>query len=69
MCECHQLIEQCQPINKKIKEKAMEERGFIPTRRETLFLLQWTKKIPNGNMGCNPFPTMGATKEVDPHGV
>jgi hypothetical protein len=27
------------------------------------------KSIPNNIMGCNPFPTMGATKEVDPHGV
>jgi len=51
MCECHQLIEQCQPNDKKIKEKVMEECGFIPTKHETLCLSQWTKKIQNGIMG------------------
>jgi hypothetical protein len=27
------------------------------------------KNIPNDIMGCNPFPTMGTTKELDFHGV
>jgi hypothetical protein len=27
------------------------------------------KSNPNNIMGCNPFPTMGAIEEVDPHGV
>jgi len=27
------------------------------------------KNIPNNIMGCNPFPTMGATEEVDFHRV
>jgi hypothetical protein len=70
MCKCHQPTEQCRPANKKIDEKAMKEHGFATAKHETLHLLQWTqKKIPNKIMGCNPLPTMGATKEVDFHGV
>jgi hypothetical protein len=44
MCECHQLIEQCQPIDEKIEKKAMEEPRFVPTRHETLHVLQWMLK-------------------------
>jgi hypothetical protein len=38
MCECHQLIEQCQLAYKKTKKKAIEECGFAPTKHETQHL-------------------------------
>ncbi len=44
MCKCYQLIEQCRSTNEKTEKKAMEERGFVPARHETLHLLQWMLK-------------------------
>jgi hypothetical protein len=34
MCECHQIIKQCQPADEKIQEKATKECGFAPTKHE-----------------------------------
>jgi hypothetical protein len=51
MWKCHKSIEQCQLVNKKTKEQVVEECGFVPTRHETLHLLQPTQKHPKQHHG------------------
>ncbi len=69
MCECHQMIKQCQPANENTQENATKECGFALAKHESVHLLQWVQNILNGIMECSPFPTMGRMEEVDPHGV
>ncbi len=43
--------------------------GLQPQNMKLCISRNGHKNIPNNIMGCNHFPTMGAMKEVDPHGV
>jgi hypothetical protein len=70
MCKCHQPTKQCQPTYKKIEEKAMKKHEFTLTKYKTLHLTHnGCTSVLNGIMGCNPLPIIGATGEVNPHGV
>jgi hypothetical protein len=59
MCECYQSTKQCQPVDDKIKEMAVKERGLAPTKYETLHLSQWMQKNPEWHQGMQSFPHNG----------
>jgi hypothetical protein len=68
MCECHQPTKQCQLVNEKTKAKATKECEFVPQNMKLCISHNGCKSILDDIMGCSLLPTMGAMKEVDPHG-
>jgi hypothetical protein len=49
-------------LTKKNEEKAPEERGFVPTRHETLHLLRSTQKHPKRHHGMQSSPHHGCNE-------
>jgi hypothetical protein len=62
MFKCHLSIKKCQPSNKKIKKKVVEEYGFVPAKNETLHLLQSMQKHSKWHHGMLSSPHHGRSK-------
>ncbi len=63
-CECHQLIRQCQPIDKKTKgKKGGGGDGFAQVKHETLHLLQWKQMHLEPHHGKQFVPHHGNKEE------
>jgi hypothetical protein len=69
MCKCHQPYKQFGPLTKKLKGRCREIVGLFPQNMKLNISCNGHENILNDIMGYNLLPTMGVTKEVDPHGV
>jgi hypothetical protein len=69
-CKCHQSTKlDVDSLMRRLKRRRWENMGLLLQNMKPCISCDGHKNILNDIMGCNLFPTMGVTEEVDPHGV